>query len=174
MLAVDTETARQTFYRFTLTVRATTVVNRLDLNFTASANSGLQDASGLFTGFTTRLAGTGTVLPALDPNLTLNATSGVLELSTTQADFFGGAGLANASCPGISLAQLGLTGAEDFSITTVLKPLPALELRQEALVDPDVPVGISADPIGPSTTLVSSLLPLLPPVQSFRLEADAP
>ncbi|MFT3780672.1 MAG: glycoside hydrolase family 43 protein [Nibricoccus sp.] len=118
---------RQTRYSFTITARSVNVVRRLDLNFGSAATSGLQDATGAFTGFPSRLPGTGSALPAWDPNLRLNTTTGSLELSTTQSDFNGQANLGIASMPGANLSSLGFTGSEDFAVTAVFKPLTTLE-----------------------------------------------
>jgi arabinan endo-1,5-alpha-L-arabinosidase len=117
----------QTWYTFTLTASSSTVVRRLDLSFSAAASGGLADANGLFTGLTTRLPGTGTAVPALDPNLRLDPTGGVLALKTTRADFNGAAGLDANSSPGVALADFGFTGSEDFAATVVFRPLPGLQ-----------------------------------------------
>jgi Putative Ig domain len=117
----------QTWYTFTLAASSTTVVRRLDLSFSAAAGGGLADASGVFTGLTTRLPGTGAALPALDPTLRLDAAAGVLALDTTRADFNGAAGLETNSSPGAALADLGFTGTEDFAATAVFRPLPGLQ-----------------------------------------------
>lgn len=128
-VAVDTspDNPRQTRYTFTITARSINVVRRIDLDFGSAATSGLQDAAGFLTGFTARLPGTGSALPVLDPNLRLNTTTGALELSSTQADFFGQFNFANASLPGIDLSSLGFTGTEDFAVTAVFRPLTTLE-----------------------------------------------
>jgi hypothetical protein len=115
----------QTWYTFTLTASSSTVVRRLDLSFSAAAAGGLADVNGLFTGLTTRLPGTGTALPALDPNLRLDPAEGVLALTTTRADFNGAAGLDTNSSPGVALADFGFTGSEDFAATVVFRPSPA-------------------------------------------------
>jgi hypothetical protein len=126
-LNTSPENPRQTHYTFTITARSTNVVRRLDLDFSSSPASGIQDASGLFTGLTARLPGTGATLPALDPNMRLNTTNGTLELSSSQSDFFGQFNLGIASMPGASLSSLGFTGTEDFAVTTVFRPLTTLE-----------------------------------------------
>lgn len=115
-------------YTFTATATSTTVVHRLDLDFSLAGTEGLRDAEGRRTGLTTRLPGTGTALPEHDPNLRLDAGAGVLNLQTTQADFNGAAGLGTNSSPGVSLTDLGFTGIEDFAVTATFRPLPGLEL----------------------------------------------
>ena len=129
VVATNTSAAdpRQTHYTFTLAARSANVVRRVNLGFNAPATSGIQDASGQFTGFTSRLPGTGAALPAFHPNLRLDSADGMLELVTTQGDFNGQAGLSNASAPGISLADLGFTGTEDFSVNVVFRPLLTLQ-----------------------------------------------
>jgi beta-xylosidase len=129
VVVTDTAAAdpRQTHYTFTLTARSANVVRRVNLAFDASASAGIQDAAGQFTGFTARLPGTGSALPAFDPNLRLDTAEGVLELVTTQSDFNGQGGLSIASVPGIALADLGFTGTEDFSVNVVFRPLLTLQ-----------------------------------------------
>lgn len=129
VLALNTspDNPRQTRYTFTLTARSVNQVRRFNLTFDAAATSGLQDSTGLPTGFSTRLPGTGNAIGALDPNLRLNTTNGTLELSSTQSDFFGQANLASASMPGVKLSDFGFTGSEDFAVTAVFRPLTTLE-----------------------------------------------
>src|SRR5690606_6704709 len=137
------DSAEQTLYSFTLTALSPTVVRRLDLNFTEPGASGLRDGTGAFTGLTARLPGTGALLPENDPNLLLDVSAGVLALGSTQADFFGGAGLDAASMPGAALADLGFTGVEDFAVTAAFAPLPALEFIDQV----GVYVGASRDAV---------------------------
>jgi beta-xylosidase len=117
----------QTWYTFKLTASSTTVVRRLDLDFSSTAPAGLRDANGVFSGWTTRLPGTGAALPESDPNLRLDTAAGLLFLNTTRADFNGAAGLAHNSSPGVALADLGFTGEGDFAVTAVLRPLVGLQ-----------------------------------------------
>ena len=140
----------QTLYTFNVTALSAAVVRRTDLSFTTAATAGLRDAAGQFTGFTTRLPGTGTALPALDPNLSLDTTAGVLRLGTTRADFFGGAGLTANSAPGVALADLGLTGSEDFSTTVVFRPLAGLEFIDQV----GLYVGASSNALTRAGTIV--------------------
>jgi beta-xylosidase len=127
--AVKTDPADpdEVLYTFTLTATSSTVVRRMDLDFATAGAAGLRDANGVFTGLTTRLPGTGSALPELDPNLRLDAGSGVLALSTTRADFNGAAGLEGNSSPGVALADLGFTGDEDFAVTAIFRPLVGLQ-----------------------------------------------
>lgn len=118
----------EVLYIFEARATSPTVVNRRDVGFTSAAASGLQDAEGNFTGLTARLPGTGTVLPARDPNLLLDPATGTLSLASTRGDFNGGAGLASTSSPGLALGELGYTGSEDFAVRAVFRPLPDLEL----------------------------------------------
>jgi arabinan endo-1,5-alpha-L-arabinosidase len=129
VIATNTSAAdpRQTHYAFTLTARSANVVRRVNLDFNTAASAGILDGSGQFTGFTSRLPGTGSALPAQDPKLRLDTTDGVLELATSQSDFNGQAGLPAASAPGIALADLGFTGTEDFSVNVVFRPLLTLQ-----------------------------------------------
>ncbi len=117
----------QTLYTFHVTALSATTVRRVSLDFSSVATAGLRDRTGQFTGFTTRLPGMGAALPPQDPNLLLDPAAGLLKLTTTRADFFGGAGLAGNSAPGVALAELGFTGTEDFSVTTVFRPLLGLQ-----------------------------------------------
>lgn len=151
ILALDTSTNPvQTLYTFDVTVRSRTVLRRLDLDFSTPATGGLQDAAGQFTGLTARLPGTGGALPALDPNLWLDPARGVLELRSTQADFNGRAGLTANSSPGVALAGLGFTGTEDFSVTAVLRTMPALEFIDQV----GLYVGASSDAVTRAGTIV--------------------
>lgn len=116
-VAVSPDDPRQTRYSFTLTAHSINVVRRVDLSFDEPGTEGLTDALGQLTGLTARLPGTGSALPALDPRLLLDSEAGVLEVQSARADFFGQVGLENASAPGLSLAALGFTGSEDFSVS---------------------------------------------------------
>lgn len=144
------DAADHTLYVFSVTALSANVVRRLDLDFGSAAAGGLQDAGGEFTGLTARLPGTGGDLPTADPNLHLDPAAGHLVLSTTQADFFGGAGLATASVPGAALADLGFTGAEDFAVTAQFAPLVGLEFIDQV----GVYVGASSAALTRAGTIV--------------------
>jgi len=131
-------------------VECTTVVERVELDFSAPAAGGIQDVNGAFTGFTTRLPGTGGALAALDPNLLLDAASGVLQLKSTQTDINGAAGLTIASMPGVSLGDLGVTGSEDFAVTVAFGPLTALAFIDQV----GLYIGTSSDAVTRAGTIV--------------------
>ena len=137
-------------YSFTVTATSATVVRRVDLDFSSAASGGLQDTNGLFTGLTARLPGTGSTLPALDPNLTLDTAAGLLALRTTRADFNGGAGLDINSSPGVALTDLDFTGVEDFAVTAVFRPLVGLQFIDQV----GVYVGASSDAVTRAGTIV--------------------
>jgi hypothetical protein len=65
---------------------ATTSFASVNLDFNAQVPGTLNDANGLGTGFTTRLPGTGSALPANDPNMDLLGAPGKLLLTSTHAD----------------------------------------------------------------------------------------
>lgn len=140
----------QVEYSFTLTAVFTTVVERVELDFSSSGAAGVQDVNGVFTGFTTRLPGTGGALPAFDPNLVLDTASGVLQLKTTQSDINFANGLDVMSAPGVSLADLGVTGNEDFAVTVVFRPLAGLQLIDQV----GLYVGTSTDAVTRAGTIV--------------------
>ena len=117
---------RQTDTTFSIAVTSPTMVRRLALDFNAAGSAGLRDAAGVFTGFTARLPGTGSSVPAYDPLLSLSTASGVLARTTTQADYNGSAGLAANRSVGLALSSLGFTGTQDFAVTAVFRPLPTL------------------------------------------------
>lgn len=117
----------QILYSFTLTALSAKSVQRVTLEFDGSETGGVLDQNGDFTGFTTRLPGTGGDVPAADPNLLLNPSEGVLELQSTPSDLNGGAGLNIASMPGINLADLGFDGTGDFAVTAEFGPIPATQ-----------------------------------------------
>jgi arabinan endo-1,5-alpha-L-arabinosidase len=137
-------------YTFTVTATSQTVVRRLDLDFSGAASAGVRDGNGVFTGFTTRLPGTGAALPESDPNLQLDPASGVLVLRTTQADFFGRAGLPGASSPGVALAALGYTGSEDFAVTAHVRSLTGIQFIDQV----GLYVGASSDALTRAGTIV--------------------
>jgi beta-xylosidase len=149
-LKIDPGDPDQFLYTFTVTATSRTVVRRADLDFSAAAAAGLRDAAGQFTGLTTRLPGTGTALPDADPNLRLDTAAGVLALSTTRADFFGRAGLAATSSPGLEFADLGFTGSEDFAVTATFRPLAGLQFIDQV----GLYVGANSDAVTRAGTIV--------------------
>ena len=89
---------------------------------------GCATSNGLFTGFTTRLPGTGAALPELDPDLRLDRSGSLLALAhdAGRLQRRRAASTRNSS-PGVALADLGFTGGEDFAVTVVFRPLAGLE-----------------------------------------------
>jgi arabinan endo-1,5-alpha-L-arabinosidase len=140
----------EVLYTFKVTATSETVVRRANLDFSTTAAAGLRDANGQFTGLTTRLPGTGTALPEFDPNLRLDPTRGVLALTTTRADFFGGVGLTGASSPGMTLAELGFSGNEDFAVTATFRALTGLQFVDQV----GVYVGASSSALTRAGTIV--------------------
>lgn len=114
---------------FDVAVHSRTVLRRLDLDFTAPGTAGLRDGAGVFTGLTARLPGTGASVPANDPLLSLEtAGAGALAITSTQADYNGGAGLAINRSVGVALSSLGFSGAQDFAATALFRTPPTLAL----------------------------------------------
>jgi hypothetical protein len=71
----------------------------------------IQDTNGDGTGFTYRLPGTGSSLPASDPNLNLSVNPGRLTVTSTHFDISnGGVNLDIAETLGVKLTGIGLTG----------------------------------------------------------------
>lgn len=97
------------------------------LNFAAETAGTIPDASGIGTGLTHRLPGTGKNLLQHDTNLNLNAAKGRLELTTTNSDINRKHRLEQGEYLGFRLADLGFTGSEDFAITVTIPEIPALE-----------------------------------------------
>lgn len=118
---------------FDVAVTVATETRRRDLEFTAAGVAGLRDGAGLFTGLTARLPGTGTAVPAWDGALALEtAGTGALALTSTQADFNGGAGAAVNRSVGLALSELGFTGTEDFAVAAVFRAPPTLGTVDQA------------------------------------------
>lgn len=127
LLTISPDFHYEIHVRSGVTAHAATQVRRLALDFEAPTGNGLADIHGRLTGLTARLPGTGTVLAAEDPNMELDTAAGVLRLASTQADFFGGAGLSAASLPGIDLGALGLNAANEFAVEAVFQPIAGIE-----------------------------------------------
>ncbi|HSI37425.1 MAG TPA: FecR domain-containing protein, partial [Tepidisphaeraceae bacterium] len=102
------------------------VARALALDFRAPAPGTLADAAGMGTGLTHRLPGTGAALPPSDSNLRLNASAGVLEVTTTRSDINTQFRLDQGEYPGVRLSALGFNGGEDFEVTAVLPHIPSL------------------------------------------------
>ena len=95
------------------------------LDFRAPVAGTLLDRDGQGTGFPLRLPGTGTAIPARDPNVHLNPARG-LELTTTNSDINHQVGMGTGEYFGLRLADLGFTGSEDFEIAADFPHIPAL------------------------------------------------
>lgn len=91
-----------------------------------AAGSGPQDKDGEATPFTGRLAGSGTTIPTVDPNLDLDTTAGTLAMTTSSSDINGQLNMAQLEALGIPLSSLGFTGNQDFRIRAHFVNLPAL------------------------------------------------
>jgi hypothetical protein len=97
------------------------------LDFRKARANTLQDLSGVGTGLTHRLPGTGQRLPARDPNLRLDPGQGCLELTTTDSDINRQSKVDQGEYLGVRLSDLGFTGKEDFAATALIPNIPALE-----------------------------------------------
>lgn len=99
-----------------------------ELDF-SSSGGGILDAQGAGTGFPLRLTGTGGSLPANDPNLDLDTSTGKLTIRSgngtgANQDFNGQAGLGTAEALGLQLSSLGYTGSGDFIVSASFDPPP--------------------------------------------------
>jgi hypothetical protein len=99
----------------------------LALDFRGPHIGSLADATGIGTGFTHRLPGTGGAFAAHDPNWKLSPASGLLELTATGSDLNTRFRVDEAEYPGMRLADLGFTGAEDFEVAAVVQDVPKME-----------------------------------------------
>lgn len=97
------------------------VARTLTLDFREPRPGTLSDA-----GFTHRLPGTGSGLPALDPNLTLVPAGGGFDVTATGSDLNTRFRLDQAEFPGVRLTDLGFTGAEDFEVSVAVAGVPAM------------------------------------------------
>jgi hypothetical protein len=98
----------------------------LTLEFGESKPATLCDAAGLGTGLTHRLPGTGSAFPGDDPNLRLRLDRRALELTTTRSDLNTQERMDTGEYVGVRLADLGLTGREDFEISATFTDIPRL------------------------------------------------
>jgi len=86
------------------------------LNFNAASPGTLNDSTGQGTGFTDRIPGSGSAIPANDPNLTLDTANGRLIVGSTRSDFANvgfGRNLAGMEAPGLFLNGIG---SGDFKV----------------------------------------------------------
>jgi hypothetical protein len=89
----------------------------LALNFRTSGGT-IRGTNGIGTGFSNRMAGTGSSLSTNDPTLLLNTGSGVLRMRASAGlDFNGHVNMAGGSVVGMNLSQLGFKGNNDFVAT---------------------------------------------------------
>jgi len=97
------------------------VAGTVMLNFGQAATGGVTDTSGLGTGFTVRLPGTGSYLGSPDPYLALNTGASTLTVQTAPAptDFNGGSQPGYIEAPGVDLASAGYVSGsnQDLSVT---------------------------------------------------------
>ncbi len=99
----------------------------LHLDFSGPVAATLLDVEGRGIGLTRRLPGTGTDLPARDPNLRLRPDRRALELTTTRSDLNTQDRLSTGEYLGLRLADLGFTGGEDFEISASIPDIPGLK-----------------------------------------------
>lgn len=112
---------------FTRKIVPTPVFNpvRWHWEFAEGKASSLLDRNGHGIGFSHRLPGTGERFPGRDPNLCIVPGSG-LELTTTNSDINGQAGMLTGEYFGIPLSKFGFTGSEDFEIVVEIPNIPTL------------------------------------------------
>jgi FecR protein len=103
------------------------VPRTLMLDFNRSIEGTIRDKTGLGTGLTHRLPGTGRDLKPNDDNLFLNLAEGQLEVKTTKSDINTQFLLKQGEYLGIKLTDLGFTGTEDFALTVVVPHIPELK-----------------------------------------------
>jgi hypothetical protein len=104
------------------------VPRTLRLNFDRAVEGTIRDQAGAGTGLTHRLPGTGKLLTERDDNLRLNRDKGQLELTTTNSDLNTQYKLDQGEYFGVRLADLGLTGKEDFAVAVTIHNIPALDV----------------------------------------------
>jgi hypothetical protein len=84
------------------------------LDFNSPVPSTIADNGGQGVGFTTRLPGTGSAIPANDPNMTL--ASGKLFLTSTQADFNQVPGPTGNNLPNLEAPAVFVSGINSFDL----------------------------------------------------------
>lgn len=95
-------------------------------DFRTAVAGTLLDKAGRGTGLTHRLPGTGTLLPARDPNLMLHPAAGLLQLTTTENDLNQQYKVDQGEYVGVRLSDHGFTGTEDFAVSAVIPNTPVL------------------------------------------------
>ena len=101
------------------------------LDFSAPVPGTIADVTGLGSGFTHRISGSGGAIPTNDPNMTLNTANGHLLLGSVRSDFNSngfGRNLAAMDSPGLLL--LGL-GSQDFLIEAIFRNLQVNQLGDQ-------------------------------------------
>jgi hypothetical protein len=93
-------------------------------NYSAATPGTLNDKNALGTGFTTRLAGTGSAIAANDLNLVLDRRLGILRMTSVNADINGQRNNAGVEFIGIDLGSLGFTGTQDFVVSASFINVP--------------------------------------------------
>lgn len=88
-----------------------------NINFSSTAHGSILDENGNATPFNVRLPGTGAAIPTDDPNLFYDSANSVLNITSTTFDFNGQSGMNQAEAIGMTLAGIGFTGGQDFSVT---------------------------------------------------------
>jgi regulation of enolase protein 1 (concanavalin A-like superfamily) len=80
------------------------------------------DADGNGIGLPVRLNGTGSAYPGGtdDPNLLIDTSSGVLNITSPTCDFNGQLDMPAAEAVGFNLSSIGFTGTQDFTVTGLL------------------------------------------------------
>jgi dockerin type I repeat protein len=95
------------------------------LDFSAAVPGSILDSTGVGTGLTSRLSGTGTAIPTNDPNITLDTANSVLHItSPINTDLNGQVGVTMTEAVGMQLAPLGFNSTRDFSVTASFKNVP--------------------------------------------------
>jgi hypothetical protein len=95
-------------------------------DFARPVDGTIRDAEGRGVGLTHRLPGTGSALPASDPNLRLDPGRGRLALTTTRSDINTQVGLPTGEYLGVRLTDFGFTGTEDFAVSAEIPQIPGL------------------------------------------------
>ena len=88
-----------------------------NINFNAAGSGSILDENGNATPFNVRLPGTGSAIPTDDPNLFYDSANGVLNITSATFDFNGQSGMNQAEAIGMTLAKIGFTGGQDFTVT---------------------------------------------------------
>lgn len=93
-------------------------------NFSNASPGTLLDRNALGTGFTTRLAGTGSAIATNDLNLVLDRRAGWLRMTSVNADINGQRNNDGVQFIGIDLSSLAFTGSQDFIVSASFVNVP--------------------------------------------------